>query len=636
MSKYKAIVTTAGAAKIAAASAGGKQLGITHIAVGDGNGTLPTPNPAQTKLVNEKYRATLNTLTVDRSIDNHIIAELIIPANVGGFWLREMGLYDDAGVLIAVSNMAESYKPQLDEGSGRTQTLRMVLIVSSTEAIQLIAGGDTVLATRDFVEDAIKDHEKTRNHPDASTAAKGLVQLSSETTSTNETKAATPKAVKDVNDASVKKSDNLSDLDDKTAARKNLALGTAATKNVGIESGNVMQVGAFGLGSGSNHKANAYNNAGEIYRVNNTSENAPTTGVAGVVSLPCDGGPSTAYVAVSNAGAAWVGSSNVPANGVKWSRVYTTAYKPTAADVDAVAKTGDRMSGALGSTYSDTYRIVSGKYGTFWRNDGNAMYLMLTNENDQWGTYNGLRPLAVSLKDGSMTIGTQLAFDNPNFIKKTGISSYQSGGVNHNQTNGFILQGAGDQSAESHFLETVGVRTALRWRIRGGGLDAWPEFRNDGSLYLAGSWPVIQTSSGTTYHPDGNIEGSLWGGYLSNWLNKELVARDNNINTRATWDYVNSRSAISGGRNAWWYKDEVTGLIFQGGVVNRADHATWVGFPRGYARECFGVQMTLAWTNGSWYGDSRVNIQARDVANGGFNAYMDGQEQSAFWWAVGV
>ncbi|MFJ3354593.1 phage tail protein [Serratia liquefaciens] len=335
MSKYKAIITTAGAAKIAAASAGGTQLKITRMAVGDGNGTLPTPNPVQTKLINEKYRATLNGLTIDKAIKNHIVAEFIIPANIGGFWLREMGLYDDFGTLIAVSNVAESYKPKLEEGSGRTQTLRMILIVSSAAAISVIAGGDTVLATKDFVNDAIKEHEKTRNHPDASTIAKGLVQLSSATTSADETKAATPKAVKAVNDASAKKSANLSDLTDKSAARGNLALGSAATKNVGVEAGQVMAVGAFGLGMGSRHREDAYCNQGEIFRVNNTSANVPGNGVYGVISLPCDGGPSTGYVGVSNSGAGFLGGSN-STNGIKWARIYTTDYKPTAADVGAL------------------------------------------------------------------------------------------------------------------------------------------------------------------------------------------------------------------------------------------------------------------------------------------------------------
>ncbi|WP_440524614.1 phage tail-collar fiber domain-containing protein [Serratia sarumanii] len=357
MSKYKAIITTAGAAKIAAASAGGTQLKIVSMAVGDGNGMLPTPNPAQTKLVNEKYRAALNGLTIDKALKNHILAEMIIPANVGGFWLREMGLYDEAGTLIAVSNMAESYKPKLEEGSGRTQTLRMILIVSSTEAIQVIAGGDTVLATKDFVADAIAAHEKTRNHPDASTTAKGLVQLSSATTSTDETKASTPKALKAVSDASMKKAANLSDLPDRAAARGNLALGTAATKNVGLEGGQLMEVGAFGLGSGSRHREDAYCNQAEIYRVNSSSKNTPGGDVYGVLSLPCDGGPSGAYMAVQNNGNAFFGRSNIPSNGVVWFQAYTTKFKPTAADVGAWSKTesdgrfvkqsGDTMSGPL-------------------------------------------------------------------------------------------------------------------------------------------------------------------------------------------------------------------------------------------------------------------------------------------------
>nr|WP_154618071.1 phage tail protein [Serratia marcescens] len=342
MSKYKAIITIAGAAKIAAASAGGTQLKIVRMAVGDGNGTLPTPNPAQTKLVNEKYRAALNGLTIDKALKNHILAEMIIPANVGGFWLREMGLYDEAGTLIAVSNMAESYKPKLEEGSGRTQTLRMILIVSSTETVQVIAGGDTVLATKDFVADAIAAHEKTRNHPDASSTAKGMVQLSSATTSTDETKASTPKALKTVSDASMKKAANLSDLPDKAAARGNLALGDAATRNVGVEGGQLMAVGAFGLGAGARAFDNAYCNTAQIYRLNATSENKPPIAgniAAGVLSLPCDAAPSTGYVSVSGLGHGFIGRSNRPENGVVWSRIYTTDYKPTAADVGAWSKT---------------------------------------------------------------------------------------------------------------------------------------------------------------------------------------------------------------------------------------------------------------------------------------------------------
>lgn len=634
MSKYKAIITTAGAAKIAAASAGGTQLKIVSMAVGDGNGTLPTPNPAQTKLVNEKYRAALNGLTIDKALKNHILAEMIIPANVGGWWLREMGLYDEAGTLIAVSNMAESYKPKLEEGSGRTQTLRMILIVSSTEAIQVIAGGDTVLATKDYVTDAITAHEKTRNHPDASTTAKGLVQLSSATTSTDETKASTPKALKVVNDASMKKAANLSDLTDKAAARGNLALGTAATKNVGVDGGQLMEVGAFGLGGGSRHREDAYCNQAEIYRVNSSSKNTPGGDVYGVLSLPCDGGPSGAYMAVQNNGNAFFGRSNIPSNGVvwfqayttkfkptaadvgawsktesdgrfvkqtgdtmkgaltlprivfpnentanadddlnrengftveslvatankgypvpggmgvlftgkvnefrnvqfavgsgdmafylrsmrkdsaaslRWARVYTTDYKPTAADVGALtdaqaaqkyalrsikvngkplsadvnllagdvnawnkteadgrylAKTGGQLTGTLKtsaeiqSTHIDNYRMVGGGFGSFWRNDGNRLYLLLTKENDQYGTFNNLRPFSVDVR--------------------TGAAAFESG------------------------------------------------------MHIGGNWPAITTSSGTTWHPDGNVQGSCWGGYLSNWLNQNISAAQTNAQN---WAY---------------------------------------------------------------------------------------------------
>ena len=194
--KYYAILTNQGAARLANATMLGSKLNLTRMAVGDANGVLPTPDPAQTKLINQKRIAPLNLLNVDSNNQSQIIAEQIIPEDEGGFWIREIGLYDDKGVLIAVANCPETYKPQLQEGSGRTQTIRMILVVTNTKAITLKIDPSVVLATRKYVDDKISKHEQSRRHPDASLTAKGFVQLSSATDSQSETEAATPKAVK--------------------------------------------------------------------------------------------------------------------------------------------------------------------------------------------------------------------------------------------------------------------------------------------------------------------------------------------------------------------------------------------------------------------------------------------------------
>ncbi|POZ47196.1 phage tail protein [Citrobacter braakii] len=195
--KFKTIITTAGAAKLAAATMpGGKKVNLTAMAVGDGGGVLPEPNVGQVKLINEVWRHALNKISQDNKNKNYIVAELVIPPEVGGFWMRELGLYDDAGTLIAVANMAESYKPELAEGSGRAQTCRMVIIVSSIASVELSIDATTVMATQDYVDDKLAEHEQSRRHPDATLKEKGFVQLSSATDSTSETLAATPKAVK--------------------------------------------------------------------------------------------------------------------------------------------------------------------------------------------------------------------------------------------------------------------------------------------------------------------------------------------------------------------------------------------------------------------------------------------------------
>ncbi|QWV75355.1 phage tail protein [Escherichia coli O170:H18] len=226
--KFKTVITTAGAAKLAAATVpGGKKVTLSAMAVGDGNGKLPVPDAGQTKLVHEVWRHALNKVSVDNKNKNYIVAELVVPPEVGGFWMRELGLYDDAGTLIAVSNMAESYKPELAEGSGRAQTCRMVIILSNVASVELSIDASTVMATQDYVDDKIAEHEQSRRHPDATLTEKGFTQLSSATNSTSEELAATPKAVKAANDnanSRLAKNQNGADIQDKSAFLDNIGV----------------------------------------------------------------------------------------------------------------------------------------------------------------------------------------------------------------------------------------------------------------------------------------------------------------------------------------------------------------------------------------------------------------------------
>ena len=226
--KYFAILTNQGAARLANAAALGTKLNLTQMAVGDANGTLPTPDPAQTKLINQKRIAPLNLLTVDPANTSQIIAEQIIPENEGGFWIREIGLYDDDGILIAVANCPETYKPQLQEGSGRTQTIRMILIVSSTSAITLKIDPAVVLATRQYVDDKIIEvkgyaDDLMKKHVEAANPHKQYPLIAN--------------ALKEMVDAGLA-GDVL----------KNLGLGEAAKRNVGTGENQIPDMSAFPSG----------------------------------------------------------------------------------------------------------------------------------------------------------------------------------------------------------------------------------------------------------------------------------------------------------------------------------------------------------------------------------------------------
>lgn len=199
--KFCTLITEHGAALLANATALGIPLKLTKMGVGDGNGDATTPNAAQTHLIHEVYQAQINTLTTDANNPKQIIAELIIPEHHGGWFINEIGLYDENNTLIAVGNCPATYKPQLPEGCGRTQVIRMIVAVDNASVVELKIDPAVVLASRQYVDNLIINklaiHEKSTNHPNATTSSKGFVQLNSATNSTIESQAATPKAVHD-------------------------------------------------------------------------------------------------------------------------------------------------------------------------------------------------------------------------------------------------------------------------------------------------------------------------------------------------------------------------------------------------------------------------------------------------------
>ncbi|MEN5279816.1 phage tail protein [Serratia marcescens] len=205
--KFSALITAVGAERLANAAVTGTPIVISEMAVGDGGGLLPIPNGTNTSLINEQYRGPLNKLVIADSDASVIEAEMIMPPQIGGFWLRELALYAEGGECIAIGNMPETYKPLLAEGSGRFQIIRMQLKVSSTAAVELIADPSVILATvedvntleekvKDYTDGQLSNHEQSRNHPDATLTEKGFTQLSSATDSDSEVFAATPAAIK--------------------------------------------------------------------------------------------------------------------------------------------------------------------------------------------------------------------------------------------------------------------------------------------------------------------------------------------------------------------------------------------------------------------------------------------------------
>ncbi|HDR1111087.1 TPA: phage tail protein [Pasteurella multocida] len=203
--QYYSVLTTYGSQQLATAIATRQPLNITHFAVGDGNGQAVTPNVASTALVNEVHRATISAVSRDPRNNKQVIFELTIPEDVGGFHIREMGIFDSQNKLIAYANCPESFKPTLSSGSGKIQVMRMILLVESSDAVTMKVDDTVIFVTRGQLtpkkitaesQNGVDNDGHSHEIESASTTVKGIVKLTDELDQNNSTLALTAKAGK--------------------------------------------------------------------------------------------------------------------------------------------------------------------------------------------------------------------------------------------------------------------------------------------------------------------------------------------------------------------------------------------------------------------------------------------------------
>jgi len=679
--KYKTVITKAGAEKLAAATLpNGKKVSFAAMAVGDGGGKLPEPNASQTRLVNEVWRHALNKISQDKKHKNYVVAELVIPPETGGFWLREMGLYDDTGTLIAVGNMAESYKPELAEGSGRAQTLRMVIMVSDIATVELSIDTTLVMATQDYVGDKLAEHEQSRRHPDATLKEKGFTQLSSATDSTSESLAATPKAVKaaydlasgkyTAQDATTKQkgivqlssaTDSVSEAVAATpkavkAANDNAngrvpserkVNGRALTGDISVTAQDIFNGQAVGIGNAAD--LNAYTTPGLYFQPANVQaqagKNYPENS-AGSLEVYKHAGLTQVY-RIYNSSRSYI-RTLYASEWTAWTKQYDAANKPTAGDVGAIPLAGStavtgivRSSAEYQSTSANSFRIAYGNYGTFWRNDGANLYLMLTGEGDAYGGFNALRPLRVNLETGAMHSDSPLSVANSIAAAKEITAGYSGifGWANQYSTkapffSSYSTTGASEYhpaikqqatiTSKNSYAFSMGSLVsdgALSWHLHmkgSGGADINYKWDTNGNFtapgqIIAGNYANFDVRYYTKAQSDA--------GYMSRtgaYTKGESDARYNLKNTAS--------KAATG-----WEKDNSTGVIKQWGVATRSANATRITFPTAFPNACTGVQLTLIWRGG--FHDQNIYVQSPDKS--GFTYVADTGEVTAYFEARG-
>ncbi|EBB7876135.1 phage tail protein, partial [Salmonella enterica] len=489
--KYFALLTNTGAAKLAKATALGMQVEITQMAVGDGNGALPTPDPAQTALAHEIRRAPLNVLTIDPLNTSQIIAEQVIPEDVGGWWIREIGLFDKDGDMVAIANCAETYKPQLQEGSGRVQVIRVILIVSSTEAVTLKIDPAVVLATRkyvdseiievkNYIDDQLLTHEQSRNHPDATLTDKGFVQLSSSTGSLDETMAATPKAVRiamDNANARLAKERNLADLTNIPLARQSLQLGNSATRNVGATAGTV----AAGDDSRITGALQKDQNGADIPNKPLFLQNV---GLTETVKQAAGAVPSTRKIN---------------------NHALDKDLSLTPGDIGALPVTGGKLNGPLGIGTDNALggnSLVLGDNDTGFKQDGDGVLgIYANNALVGYIDNSGLHMSVDVLTNGAVRAGN---------AKKLSLTSNNNSAL----TATFNLWGDANRPTVVELADDQG------WHL-------YSQRNPDGSILFAVNGDIMANRKlnvgGATFYNDGNVNGSVWGGWLNSWINNNFV-----------------------------------------------------------------------------------------------------------------
>lgn len=564
--KYYAVLTNVGAAKLANATALGAQVEITQMAVGDGNGVLPTPNPAQTALVHELRRKPLNSLSIDPNNANQIIAEQVIPEDEGGWWIREIGLFDKDGDMIAVANCAETYKPQLQEGSGRVQVVRMILIVSSTAAVTLKIDPSVVLATRKYVDDQII---QVKSYVDQKMAAHVAAADPHKQYAPKESPALTGRPTAPTAEGK--------DSSTQIANTAFVQAAIAALVGSSPEALDTLNELAAALGNDSNFATTV------------------TNSLAGKMDKSANG-------------------SDIENVSVFLQNLHLEETVNKAAG--AIQKSGDSMVGPLGLTKTSSFgvgtenvlggnSIAIGDNDSGFKSNSDGNIALMANsvlagyfsENELQHRKKMLTKIFQAIAENNWTegaggFGSQLGSGAPFFTPRITRPDNDNNYFPHWKQN--VALASGYPVAASMGLMTTGETNFPQIVIH-----AKTDFEVNDKLWVfdvaTGELrsPALIKAGEAVLNTNGDISGSAWGGALTNWLNSQLATRDANINVRATVDWVNSnfnkKNTATLGFSGW-SRDESTGLIMQWGNVDNA-RGTY-SFPRAFNDTCFAVFAT--------------------------------------------